>query len=80
MHYFYRRRVDKSYVRKKIRRAYRFAQMWGEQFHGEDFDMASYWNETSSVDINKQQFSVGEEVVEVQFGATFDEVDESPQN
>ena len=65
-------------VRKKIRRSFRFAQLWGEQFHGENFDLSTYWNSSSKVDINMMQFSVGEETVEVQFGEDFDVVDEEP--
>ncbi len=41
-------------VRKKIRRAFRYAQKWGEQFNGDDFDLYKYWNE--SVDSLRYQF------------------------
>ena len=55
-----------------------YFQIWGEQFHGGNFDLSTYWNSSSKVDINMMQFSVGEETVEVQFGEDFDVVDEEP--
>ena len=65
-------------VQKKIRRSFRFAQLWGEQFYGDSFDLSKCWNESLKVDINRMQFSVGEEIVEIQFGGDFDVVDEEP--
>jgi hypothetical protein len=65
-------------VRKKIRRSFRFAQLWGEQFYGSGFDLSRYWNESSKTDSNKMQFSVGQDTIEIQFGEDFDIVDEEP--
>ena len=66
-------------VQKKIRRSFRYAQLWGMQFYGYDFDLSSFWNTSFDIDINKLSFGKGyNEVVEIQFDSIIDLLDEEP--
>ena len=57
-------------VRKKIRRSFRFAQQWGEQFYGLDFDFINFYQTDDSYDINKIHFNVGVDVLDLDFHDT----------
>ena len=51
----------------------------GELYHGPEFDLNTYWTSSSSRDINKMQFNVGnDEIVEVDIVEDFDIIDEDP--
>ena len=65
-------------IRKKIRRAFRFAQQWGEQFHGSDFDFLTFYQTDDAFDINKIQLGVGDDVLDLDFHDAF-VVDMDPQ-
>ncbi len=65
-------------VRKKIRRAFRFAQKWGEQFNGGDFDLYKYWNESMGSDINTFKYSGTDEIIEVVLEGVADIIDQEP--
>ena len=57
-------------VRKKIRRAFRFAQQWGEQFYGLEFDFVNFFQTDDSHDINKIHLNAGDEVLDLDFHDT----------
>ena len=42
--------VNDISIRRKIRRAFRYMNLWGKQYHGEDFEMDQYWTEEEASD------------------------------
>ena len=65
-------------VRKKIRRAFRGAQQWGEQFYGLDFDFLNFYQTDDTFDINQIHLGVGDDVLDLDFHDFF-VVDMDPQ-
>ena len=71
--------VSRESVERKIRRSFRFAQLWGRQFHGETFDLSTYWSTDKSYDINKFRFDkIGGEVIEIDVHGEGDILDREP--
>ena len=66
-------------IRNKIWRSFRFAQQWGEQFYGSEFDFLSFYLTHDSFDINKIHLGVGDDVLDLDFHDAF-VVDMDPVN
>ncbi len=58
--------------------AFRYAQKWGEQFNGDDFDLYKYWNESMDSDINSFKYSGIDEIIEVALEGGADVLDQEP--
>ena len=57
--------------RKKIWRAFRFAQQWGEQFQGHEFDFLNFYQTVDTFVIDKIHLGVGDEVLDLDFHDAF---------